>query len=43
MFPKAALKNSAVGFPITSAFTLAEYSKPATKHPGPKAKPSDLL
>ena len=42
-FPKAALKNSAVGFPTISALTLAEYSKPAINAPGPSAKPSGLL
>ena len=30
---KAALKNASSGFPITSAVTSAEYSKPAIKQP----------
>lgn len=43
IFPRAALKNSAVGFPTTSALTFAEYSKPAINAPGPNANPSGLL
>lgn len=41
--PKAALKNSAAGFPTISALISAEYSKPAINAPGPRAKPSGLL
>lgn len=34
-FCKAELKNFSSGFPTTSAFTSAEYSKPVTKQPEP--------
>jgi uncharacterized protein YqcC (DUF446 family) len=30
---RADLKNFSSGFPTTSAFTSAEYSRPVTKHP----------
>lgn len=39
----AEVKNVLFGFPTSSALHWDEYSKPFTKHPGPKAKPSDLL
>lgn len=36
-------KNSLLGFPTSVAVHCAAYSKPFTKHPGPKDSPSVVL
>ena len=38
-----ALKKDGSGFPTTSALHPLAYSRAATKGPGPRASPSDLL